>query len=65
MTKKECRNLAKKLAQLEIAIEKATSTDEKAKIENQMMKLSRSIGSLEEMAIIDEYVMELLSEEKI
>lgn len=64
MTQKECRNLAKKLAKLEKSIEKASTTEEKSKIENQMMKLSRSIGSLEDMSIIDEYVMELLSEEK-
>lgn len=64
MTQKECRNLAKKLAKLEKSIEKASTTEEKSKIENQMMKLSRSIGSLEEMAIIDEYVLEFLSEEK-
>lgn len=34
MTQKECRNLAKKLAKLEKSIEKASTTEEKSKIEN-------------------------------
>lgn len=60
MKKKELKNLAAKIAKYERIIQ--TSDDKKAvrQAEEEIMRLSSSVDSLEDMVAIDELVMELL-----
>ena len=60
MKKKELKNLAQKIAKYERIIQ--TSDDKKLvhKAEEEIMRLSSSVDSLEDMVAIDELVMELL-----
>ena len=60
MKKKELKNLAQKIAKYERIIQ--TSDDKKLvqQAEEEIMKLSSSVTSLDDMVAIDELVMELL-----
>jgi ribosomal protein L17 len=60
MKKKELKNLATKIAKYERIVQ--TSDDKKAvrQAEEEIMKLSSSVESMEDMIAIDELVMELL-----
>ena len=60
MKKKELKNLAAKIAKCERIIQ--TSEDKKAvkRAEDEIMKLSSCVDSLEDMTAIDELVVELL-----
>ena len=60
MKKKELKNLAAKIAKCEKIIQ--TSDDKKAvkRAEDEIMKLSSCVDSLEDMTTIDELVMEIL-----
>lgn len=63
MKKKEIKNLAQKIAKYERIIQ--TSDDKKAIVqaEDEIMKVSSSVRSLEDMMAIDELVLELLNKE--
>lgn len=61
MKMKELKNLAKKIAKLELKVQNAQDKKEKHQAEQEIMKLSSSVDSLEDMMIIDELVMEILS----
>ena len=60
MKKKELKNLAQKIAKYERIIQ--TRDDKKLvhQAEEEIMRLSSSVDSLEDMVAIDELVMELL-----
>ena len=60
MKQKEIKNLAQKIAKYECIIQ--TSDDKKLvrQAEEEIMKLSSSVSSLEDMVAIDELVMEML-----
>lgn len=60
MKKKEIKNLAQKIAKYERIVQ--TSDDKKLvrQAEEEIMKLSSSVDSLDDMVAIDELVMELL-----
>ena len=60
MKQKEIKNLAQKIAKYERIIQ--TSNDKKLvrQAEEEIMKLSSSVTSLDDMVAIDELVMELL-----
>ena len=60
MKQKEIKNLAQKIAKYERIIQ--TSDDKKLvrQAEEEIMKLSSSVTSLDDMVAIDEAVMELL-----
>jgi ribosomal protein L17 len=60
MKKKELKNLAAKIAKYEKIVQ--TSEDSKAvkRAEEEIMKLSSCVDSLEDMTAIDELVMEIL-----
>ena len=60
MKKKELANLAKKFAKLELIIQANEDENEVAKAQDEIMKLSRNIHSLEDLSAIDELVMEIL-----
>ena len=63
MKKKEIKNLAQKIAKCERIIQ--TSDDKKAiaQAEDEIMRVSSSVRSLEDMMAIDELVLELLNKE--
>ena len=60
MKKKELKNLAAKIAKYERIIQ--TSDDKKAvkQAENEIMRLSSCVESLDDLVAIDEFVLELL-----
>lgn len=61
MKKKELKNLAQKIAKEERIIQSSTaSTAEKAKAEQEIMRLSSHVDSFEDIIAIDELVQEIL-----
>lgn len=62
MKMKELKNLAKKIAKCEQTIQNSDDKEAIRKAEEEVMKLSGSVKSLEDIMIIDELVQELLSE---
>lgn len=62
MKMKELKNLAKKIAKCEQTIQSSEDKEAIRKAEEEVMKLSGSVKSLEDIMIIDELVQELLSE---
>lgn len=60
MKKKELKNLALKIAKCEKIIQFSDDKKAIARAEEEIMKLSSSVDSLEDMIVIDELVMELL-----
>lgn len=64
MKKKELKNLAQKIAKAEMIIQSSTtSTAEKSKAEQEIMRLSSHVDSLEDIVIIDELVQEILEKQ--
>ena len=64
MKKKELKNLAQKIAKAELIIQSSdSSTAERAKAEQEIMRLSSHVDKLEDMIIIDEMVQEILEKE--
>ena len=62
MKQKELKNLAKKIAKYEKIIQTTKDADEKHNAENEIMKLSSCVKSLEDMMIIDELIQDILEE---
>ena len=62
MKMKELKNLAKKIAKCEQTIQNSDDKEAIRKAEEEIMKISGSVKSLEDIRIIDELVQELLSE---
>lgn len=60
MKTKELKNLAKKIAKYESIIQNSEDKTAIRQAEEEIMKLSGSVKSLEDMMIIDEMVQELL-----
>ena len=60
MKRKEIKNLAKKIAQQEKILMGNPSLDEKAKAEQEIMRLSSCVNSIEDMVELDEAIQELL-----
>lgn len=60
MKRKEIQNLAKKIAKCEQIIQTSTDEGEISRAENEIMKISSSVKSLEDMMAIDELVIDLL-----
>ena len=64
MKKKELKNLAQKIAKAELIIHSSDSTTlDKQKAEQEIMRLSSHVDKLEDMIIIDEMVQEILEKE--
>lgn len=63
MKRKEIKNLAQKIAKYERIIQMSDDKKIKAQAEEEIMKVSSSIHSLEDMMAIDELVLELLNKE--
>ena len=60
MKAKEIKNLAKKIAQQEKIIQTSTSTEEKARAEQEIIKLSACVKSIEDMIALDEAIQDIL-----
>ena len=60
MKQKEIKNLAKKIAQQEMILKNATSTEEKARAEKEIVKLSACVKTIEDMVALDEAIQDLL-----
>lgn len=60
MKRKELKNLAEKIAKCEKIIQTSTDTKEKAKAEQEIMRISSSVADLDDLLQIDELVMEIL-----
>ena len=60
MKKKELKNLATKIAKYERIIQSSDDKNVVRQAEEEIMKLSSSVDSLDDMVAIDELVMELL-----
>lgn len=60
MKAKEIKNLAKKIAQQEKILQTSTSTEEKARAEQEIIKLSSRVKTIEDMIALDEAIQDLL-----
>lgn len=60
MKTKERKNIAKKIAAAEIALQNATSTEEKARLELEITKLGSKVDNFEDLMVIEEMVQDLL-----
>ena len=61
MKAKEIKNLAKKIAQQELIIINATSLEEKARAEQEIIRLSACVKSIDDMIAVDDAVQEILA----
>lgn len=63
MKTKELKNLAKKIAECELALQKCTSENKDTKmLQEQIIRLCGSVTDMEDMVRIDEYVQDILKE---
>ena len=60
MKQKEIKNLAQKIAKYERIIQISDDKKQVRQAEEEIMKLSSGVSSLEDMVAIDELVMEML-----
>ena len=60
MKAKEIKNLAKKIAQQEINLRNATTTEEKSRIEKEIVRLSACVKTIEDMVAFDEAIQDIL-----
>ena len=60
MKAKEIKNLAKKIAQQEINLRNVTTTEEKSRIEKEIVRLSACVKSIEDMVALDEAIQDIL-----
>lgn len=60
MKQKEIKNLAKKIAQQEMILQKATSTEEKQRAEQEIIRLSACVKTVDDMVALDEAIQDLL-----
>lgn len=62
MKKKELKNFATKIAKFERIVQANEDPKKVAQAQEEIMKLSQSVHSLDDMILIDELVMEMLAE---
>ena len=60
MTKRECKRIAQKIADLERIVQNSTDEDEKRKAQSKILKICGSFTDIEAMMQIDEAVQEIL-----
>lgn len=61
MKRKEIQNLAKKIAQQEQILQNAATPEEKKRAEQEIVKLSSCVKTIEDMLAVDEAVLDLLA----
>ena len=59
MKQKEIKNLAKKIAQQEMILQNATNTEQKQRAEQEIIRLSACVKSIEDMVALDEAIQDL------
>lgn len=62
MKKKELKNLAKRIAEAEFIIQTSSDKKEINKAKNQIIELSNHAIDLEDMAVLDDMIQEILSQ---
>ena len=60
MKQKELKNLAKKIAKYEKIIQETQDSAERRNAENEIMKISSSVRSVEDMLALDELIQDIL-----
>ena len=60
MTKRECRRIAQKIADLERIVQTTSDPDEKKKAQNKIMKICGSFTDIVDMMQVDEAVQDIL-----
>lgn len=60
MKRKEIKNLAKKIAQQEMIIQNTASSEERQRAEQEIIRLSSYVNSMEDMIELDEAIQDLL-----
>lgn len=60
MKQKEIKNLAKKIAQQEINLRNATTTEEKSRAEKEIVRLSACVKTIDDMVALDEAIQDIL-----
>ena len=61
MTKKELKNIAKKIAENELILETSEDNNAISQAQNNIMALTHGIHKLEDATYVDELVQEILS----
>lgn len=62
MKKKELKNLAKRIAEAEFIIQTSSDKKEINNAKNQIIELSNHAIDLEDMAVLDDMIQEILSQ---
>lgn len=62
MNKKELKNLAKKIAKYEKIIQTTEDAKERRNAENEIMKLTSSVKSFDDLMTLDEIIQDILEE---
>ena len=62
MNKKELKNLAKKIAKYEKIIQTTEDAKERRNAENEIMKLTSSVKSFDDLMTLDELIQDILEE---
>ena len=60
MKQKEIKNLAKKIAQQEKILQNVTTTEEKSRVEKEIVRLSACVKTIEDMIALDEAIQDIL-----
>ena len=60
MKTKEIKNQAKKIAQQEKILQNASTTEEKSRVEKEIVRLSACVKSIEDMVALDEAIQDIL-----
>lgn len=61
MKRKELKNLAEKIAKLELIIQSSNNKEEIEKAQEGILKLAHRVSSLEDMIILDDLIQELIT----
>ena len=62
MKRKELKNLAEKIVKLELTIQNSNVKEEISKAKEEIMKLSGSIDSFEDMIALDDYIQDRITQ---
>lgn len=60
MKRKELKNLAEKIAKLEIILSTSNDVKEKQRAEDQIIELSSRLTRFEDIALVDEMIQDIL-----
>ena len=58
MKRKELKNLAEKIAKVELKYQSTSSEEEKKELENEIIKLSGKVQNIEDMLLLDDFIQD-------